>query len=102
MCSSKKSQKKPHSLHFLSQKKTARSQRGIPETNYGELKKIASYSLTPTAVSLLKEISLDLEISASELLERFARVGAELKENLGQEVILEELVSKTVEPSNQP
>lgn len=79
-----------------------RSQRGIPETNYGETKKIVSFSLTPTALSLLKEISLDLEISASELLERFARIGAEIKDGLRQEVILEKLTSETTEPLNKP
>jgi len=58
------------------QKKQVRKQksmRGQPETEYGEVKKITSYSLTPTGIELLKSISRDLQVSTSELLERIAR-----------------------------
>lgn len=56
-----------------------RSTRGVAETNYGEVKKISSFSLTPTAVIKLKSLSGELNISTSELLERFARIGSHLK-----------------------
>ena len=86
MPNSKPSRKKPCSDPPVNRKKGVRSQRGVPETNYGEIKTIKSFSLTPTALILLKELSRDLGISASELLERFARSGADLKASLKHEV----------------
>lgn len=64
-----------------------KSMRGEPETEYGEIKKIASYSLTPTGIELLKSMSRDLGISASEFIERVARkkyqiTGIELLEKM--------------------
>ena len=44
-----------------------------PETKYGEVKKNASFSLTPTGADLLKKHSKGLGISTSEFLERIAR-----------------------------
>jgi hypothetical protein len=46
--------------------------RGQPEI-YKELKKIASFSLTPTAIEELKQLSSQLNISRSEVLERIGR-----------------------------
>jgi len=46
--------------------------RGQPEI-YKELKKIASFSLTPTAIEGLKQLSAQLNISRSEVLERIGR-----------------------------
>ena len=70
---SKKS-KTQHREEFQKKKvKPQKSMRGLPETEYGEIKKISSFSLTPTAVERLKSISRDLQISTSELIERFAR-----------------------------
>ena len=56
-----------------------KSKRNCPETEYGELKKNRSFSLTDTATFLLQELSRDLQISSSELLERLARRHTELK-----------------------
>lgn len=50
-----------------------KSMRNIPQTPYRELKKVKSFSLTPTAIHELNEWSKELGISASELLERVAR-----------------------------
>jgi DNA-binding TFAR19-related protein (PDSD5 family) len=59
------------------QKKKARkglkSMRGQPETEYGELKKIVSLSMTPSALKGLDRISRELQISRSELVERIGR-----------------------------
>jgi hypothetical protein len=49
-----------------------KSMRGQPEI-YSELKKIASFSLTPTAIEGLKQLSSQLNISRSEVLERIGR-----------------------------
>ncbi len=62
-----------------------KSMRGVPETAYGELKKISSFSLTPTAAQNLRELSCELGLSASELLERLARQGLALKRLLEPE-----------------
>jgi hypothetical protein len=56
-----------------------KSMRGVPETVYGELKKITSFSLTPTAYAKLKQLSQELNLSASELLEQLARKETEVK-----------------------
>jgi hypothetical protein len=50
-----------------------KSMRGQAETEYGEIKRIVSFSLTQTGANLLKQKSKELGISASELLERVAR-----------------------------
>jgi len=63
--------------------------RGVPETNYGEIKKNASFSLTPTALLLLKAFSKEVGISTSELIERFARLEIALKDNLREELSLQ-------------
>ncbi|MDX2216860.1 MAG: hypothetical protein SFY66_26575 [Oculatellaceae cyanobacterium bins.114] len=87
MPNSRRIRKKRCSNCTRNQKKNVRSMRGVPENNYGEVKKVSSFSLTPTAVNLLKDTSRDLNISTSELLERFARLGAELKDSLRQELV---------------
>jgi len=46
--------------------------RGQPEV-YDELKKIASFCITPTAIEGLKQLSSQLNISRSELIERIGR-----------------------------
>ena len=79
MPSVKKSCQKPCSARPVNPKKKVRSQRGVPETAYGEVKKVSSFSITPTARQRLERMSQDLNISVSELLERFARSGADLK-----------------------
>ena len=89
------SHKKPCSARRANQKKKVRSQHGVPETNYGEIKKIVSFSLTPTGLDLLKYLSRDLDISTSELIERFARLGADLKVDLMREVKLDEPFTET-------
>jgi len=53
-------------------RKGLKSRRGQPES-YNELKKIASVSLTPTALAGLDELSRQYMISRSELLERIGR-----------------------------
>jgi hypothetical protein len=102
MHSTKRSRKKSHSTHRVSQKKDVRSQRGVPETNYGEIKRTSSFSLTPTALNLLKQLSQDLNISTSELLERFARLGMELKESLSQKVLLQNTVPESSKALHKP
>ncbi|XGW00858.1 MAG: hypothetical protein ACAF41_33315 (plasmid) [Leptolyngbya sp. BL-A-14] len=70
--SSKKKQKRREEY----QKKKVlnkKSMRGQAETEYGEVKKVVSFSLTQTGADLLKQKSKELGISASELLERVAR-----------------------------
>jgi hypothetical protein len=52
--------------------KGRKSMRGQPEI-YDEIKKIASFSITPTAHQGLKQLSSQLNISGSELLERIGR-----------------------------
>lgn len=69
-------------------KKKVKSMREVPENEYGETKKVSSYSLTPTAIETFKNISQDLSISASELLERLARLHPVLLEQLKQELRL--------------
>ena len=56
--------------------------RGQPETKYEEVKKNVSFSLTPTGAALLKKISKQLGISASEFLERIARGEIQIDINL--------------------
>ena len=63
-----------------------KSMRGVPETVYGELKKITSFSLTPTAYEKLKQLSQELNLSASELLERLARKETEVRRLFEPEV----------------
>jgi hypothetical protein len=46
--------------------------RGQPEV-YDELKKIVSFSITPTAMTGLERLSEQLNISRSELIERIGR-----------------------------
>jgi hypothetical protein len=46
--------------------------RGQPEY-YDEIKKIASFSITPTAIEGLKKLSSDLNLSRSEMIERIGR-----------------------------
>ena len=46
--------------------------RGQPEI-YNELKKITTFSITPTAQLGLKQLSKQLNISCSELIERIGR-----------------------------
>jgi hypothetical protein len=46
--------------------------RGQPEV-YDELKKIVSFSITPTAMTGLEQLSEQLNISRSELIERIGR-----------------------------
>lgn len=53
-------------------RKGVKSMRGQPEL-YDELKKITSFSITPTAQSGLKQLSEQLNISCSELIERIGR-----------------------------
>jgi hypothetical protein len=102
MANTKKSRKKSGSNRVVNPKKNVRSQRGIPETNYGEIKKISSFSLTPTAISLLKSISQELNISTSELLERFARSGAGLKDQLRQNHLSEKPANEVLEALYKP
>jgi hypothetical protein len=74
--------KKSRPDRLLNSKKKVRSERGVSETKYGEVKQNSSFSITPTSLLLLKDLSRELKISASELLERFARIGADLKDSL--------------------
>lgn len=53
-------------------RKGVKSMRGQPEM-YNELKKIFSFSLTPTARAGLEQLSEQLNISRSELIERIGR-----------------------------
>jgi hypothetical protein len=53
-------------------RKGVKSMRGQPEV-YDELKKIFSFSLTPTARAGLDQLSEQLNISRSELIERIGR-----------------------------
>lgn len=50
-----------------------KSMRGQPETEYGEIKRPTSFSLTRTGANLIRQKSKDLGISASALLEQIAR-----------------------------
>jgi hypothetical protein len=52
--------------------KGRKSMRGQPEL-YEECKKNASFSITPTAHQGLKQLSSELKISQSELIERIGR-----------------------------
>jgi hypothetical protein len=52
--------------------KGRKSMRGQPEI-YEECKKNASFSITPTAIEGLKQLSSKLNISRSELIERIGR-----------------------------
>lgn len=54
--------------------------RGQPEI-YNELKKITSFSITPTAQLGLKQLSEQLNISCSELIERIGRGLFTINEN---------------------
>ncbi len=53
-------------------RKGRKSLRGQPEI-YDEIKKIASFSITPTAIDGLRKISSELNLSRSELIERIGR-----------------------------
>ncbi|MEP0924827.1 hypothetical protein [Leptolyngbya sp. ST-U4] len=53
-------------------RKGIKSMRGQPEV-YDELKKVSSFSITPTAKSGLDQLSQQLNISRSELIERIGR-----------------------------
>jgi hypothetical protein len=53
-------------------RKGMKSMRGQPEI-YNELKKITSFSITPSAKLGLKQLSEQLNISCSELIERIGR-----------------------------
>jgi hypothetical protein len=53
-------------------RKGIKSLRGKPEI-YDELKKVASFSITPTAINGLRKISSELNLSRSELIERIGR-----------------------------
>lgn len=53
-------------------RKGVKSMRGQPEV-YDELKKIVSFSITPTAMTGLERLSEQLNISRSELIERIGR-----------------------------
>ncbi len=53
-------------------RKGMKSMRGQPEM-YNELKKVTSFSITPTAQLGLKQLSEQLNISCSELIERIGR-----------------------------
>jgi hypothetical protein len=53
-------------------RKGVKSMRGQPEV-YDELKKIVSFSITPTARTGLERLSEQLNISRSELIERIGR-----------------------------
>jgi hypothetical protein len=53
-------------------RKGVKSMRGQPEV-YDELKKIVSVSITPTAQAGLDQLSEQLNISRSELIERIGR-----------------------------
>lgn len=77
-----RSQKKKKSRDPNQKKKVIKglkSLRGQPENSYGEIKKNKSFSLTDTGANLLKNLSAELNISTSELLERVARKAAEIK-----------------------
>lgn len=85
--------RKNHKARAEYQKKKvqpAKSMRGIPETEYGEIKKIVSFSLTPTAIQKMKELSQELKISVSELLEQIARKEAAIKRLLNSDSSSEE------------
>lgn len=53
-------------------RKGRKSMRGQPEI-YDECKKNASFCITPTAIEGLKQLSSQLKISRSELIERIGR-----------------------------
>jgi hypothetical protein len=61
-------------------RKGLKSMRGQPEI-YNELKKITSFSITPTAQLGLKQLSEQLNISRSELIERIGRGLLTINEN---------------------
>lgn len=73
----KKKKREPYQKKKVQPRK---SMHGQPETKYGEVKKNASFSLTPTGADLLKKHSKQLGISTSEFLERVAR--GEIEVNL--------------------
>jgi hypothetical protein len=73
MATSRKKTKQPRAPHQRKIVQQEKSLRGKAETSYGECKKICSFSLTPTASNLLKEMSGELQLPMSELLERLAR-----------------------------
>jgi len=58
--------------------------RGQPEV-YDELKKIVSVSITPTAKAGLDQLSEQLNISRSELIERIGRGFFTIKESENQD-----------------
>jgi hypothetical protein len=54
-------------------KKGVKGQKGIPTTEYGELKKTIKLTLTPTAIGLLEKITDKQKISRTELIEQLSR-----------------------------
>ena len=68
--SSAKKTRQPHQRKPIL--KGVKSRRGCPEI-YDELKKPTAVGLTPTAIAGLDEISKELGISRSELVERIGR-----------------------------
>ncbi len=98
MVATRKKARKQRPLHQRKQVQPAhKSTRGVPETVYGELKKITSFSLTPTATQQLKLLSCELGLSSSELLERLARQGPALKLLLAPEANQENTVAAQTE-----
>jgi len=71
--------------------KGLKSLRGHPENPYGEIKQNKSFSLTETGVNLLKNLSSELGISTSELLEQIARSHSEVKAILTSKLSSEDL-----------
>ena len=65
----KKSKREPHQKKKVP---TQKSMRGRPEY-YSELKKLATFSLTPTAKAGLNLLSRTRSISMSELIEQIGR-----------------------------
>jgi hypothetical protein len=65
-------------------RKGMKSMRGQPEM-YDELKKIVSVSITPTAQAGLAQLSEQLNISRSELIERIGRGILTIKESENQD-----------------
>lgn len=90
----KKKKREPYQKKKVQPRK---SMHGQPETKYGEVKKNASFSLTPTGADLLKKHSKQLGISTSEFLERVARGEIEVNLNSADSA---ELDLKTAESSS--
>jgi|GEM_PF-4131856 hypothetical protein len=85
MAPARKTSQQHHESKWQTQRKPGhRSTRGVAETSYGEVKRTSCFSLTPTAATNLKELSGELNISTSELLEQLARIRSTLKVLLEQ------------------